>query len=221
MGDGHLLAKEIHRFSHKDISEVDVKSVGVVNHSVEFHCFLVPTAYFAVSGLFDERMTTQEQIHYGLLARHLGATVTFEPDARVTYVAKSAFASEDLEYLSFRWNEGTALGSIQAIKNAWGIYIDEETMLVRWIRGHRIRAYGTLYAAQKKSMSAGDFLVQVMTPLEEAALARATQLRGGKKLRYINPINASTVAETLESFMLTAPEKGPASAEGRKVEKAA
>lgn len=221
MSDGALEAKEIHRFSHTKISDVDVSSVGVFNHTVEFHCFLVRMSYFARSGLFDERMTTQEQIHYGLLARHLGAKVTFEAGAKVTYSAKTTFSPKDLEYLTFRWNDSQAIESMRAIKSAWGIYIDENRMIDRWIRGHRIRAYGTFYSEQQKAMSPADFYQHLMEPLERAALTRAVELRRGKKLRYVNPINAAKIDQTLRAFLSEKKEELAVLPKTRAVEKAA
>jgi hypothetical protein len=198
--DGQLAADEKHIFSHKNIADVDIESLGTKNHTVEFHCFLASSAYLASIGGLDERLTTQEQIHYGLLARHLGAKVTFERTAHVTYSAMTRFAEADLEYLSFRWNDWTARDSMDAIQSAWGITFDQDHLLDRWIRPHRARAYGTLYAEQYQAMPIQEFYNDVVMRREIRALKRARKLREGKSLAFTDKIDPARRAETVESF---------------------
>lgn len=207
--EGLLATREIHRLSHRNIADVDVNALSVSNHTVEFHCFLVRSSYVARTGLFDERLTTQEQIHYGFLARNLGAKVTFEAGARVTYAAKNAFTPKDLEYLSFRWSDAQASESMQAIMKAWGIYFNERVLLAKWIRTHRARAYATFYPEQHKNMALNDFYYEFMQPIEQAALERAHRLRQGRILRYNNPIDPAAIAETLNAFMVRSDRAAP------------
>lgn len=198
--NGLLKAIEVHQLSHKNIEDVDPHALGVANHTVEFHNFLVSASYLKRSGGFDERMTTQEQIHYGLLAFNLGAKVTFEADARVTYNAKRVFHPLDLQYLSFRWNGGQAIESMRAIEAMWGIHLGEEGLLTNWICRHRARAYSTFYTEQAESMTMEEFFFQFVKARENKAMARARKLRNGKTLNFVDPIDASKVAETIAAF---------------------
>jgi GT2 family glycosyltransferase len=199
--NGVLKVREHHMFSNKDIAEVDIGSIGIDNHTVEFHCFLARRSFLSRLGCLDERLTTQEQIHYGLLTRSLGEKVTFEPGARVTYTAKTQFSDADLAYMSFRWNDWQATKAMDAIESAWGIDVEQEWLLSKWIRPHRMRAYGTRYPDQFRKVFLQDFYDQVAQPLEARAISRAIQLRRDKPLRF-EPIEPPRRAETLESFAL-------------------
>lgn len=198
--NGLFKAIEEHQLSHKNIEDVDPHALGVDNHTVEFHNFLVSASYLKRSGGFDERMTTQEQIHYGLLAFNLGAKVTFEADARVTYNAKRVFHPLDLQYLSFRWNGGQAIASMRAIEAMWGIHLGEEALLTKWICRHRARAYATFYGEQAENMTMEEFFDQFVKALENKAVMRARKLRNGKMLNFVDPIDHSSVAETIKAF---------------------
>jgi hypothetical protein len=211
MPDGKLRADEKHIFSRENIADVDIESLGIENHTVEFHCFLASSAYLASIGGLDERLTTQEQIHYGLLARHLGAKVTFEGAAHVTYSAFTRFSEPDLEYMSFRWNDWAAGASMDAIESAWGIDFDRARLLDRWIRPHRTRAYGSFYTEQFAAMPIQKFYNEVAMQREIRALKRARDLRGQKRLAFTDVIDPARRAETVDSFTKKRPQPVPAS----------
>ena len=207
--DGLLNAREDHQFSNKEIADVDVTSIGVENHTVEFHCFLARRDYLLRSGGMDERLTTQEQIHFGLVARNLGAKVTFAENARVTYNARKVFTPTDLDYLSFRWNDRQALAAMAAIKEMWNIHMDEQQLLGAWVRRHRVRAYGSFFPEQLKAMSMKEFHEQIMMPRETAAVRKAHELRGKLGLEFTNPIDHDRRDETIEAFTVEPPARRP------------
>lgn len=199
--DGLRTVEEHHQFMNKSIGEVDVSSLGIDNEVVEFHCFLARKSFLDRLGGLDERLITREQIDYGLRARLLGAKVTFEPAARVTYMAKKAFGMADLAYLSFRWNDAQAIEAMTAFENNWGIHIDKNRVLNTWIRKHRARAYGTFFTKQYASMPLQQFYTEIVIPQETAALQRAAQLRGKRKPAFIAEKPDSASAErTLQAF---------------------
>jgi len=200
--DGSLMVKEFHRLANKDISEVDVNALGNGSHTGEFHCFLARVNYLRKSGRFDERFITQEQVEFGLRIRALEGHSSFAPGVKVTYMAKKAFTTRDLDYLSFRWNDDQAAQSMEGIRQSWGISFDVQRQIAAWIRPHRVRAYGTRYQEQLKSMGIQLFFSDFMRPLERAALERAMKLRNGKQLAPASLLPDELKTRALQAFLM-------------------
>lgn len=143
---------EKHRLMNQPVDRVNSESAPVDNEIVEFHCFLARTDFVRRVGCMDERLVTREQIDFGLRALLLGARVTFEAGARVTYMAKVEFEESDLRYVSFRWSDGRARASLSAFTSTWGITTDQERVLNAWIQPHRMRAYASVFPAERAKL---------------------------------------------------------------------
>jgi GT2 family glycosyltransferase len=199
--DGVRTVEEHHQFMNKNLSEVDVPALGAYNEVVEFHCFLARKRFLDRLGRLDERLITREQIDYGLRARLLGAKVTFEAASHVTYMAKRTFNKTDLAYLSFRWNDTQAIEAMRAFETNWGISIDKARVLNSWIRKHRARAYGTMFAKEYSSMTLPDFFKDIVVPQEIEALQRAARLRGSRQSAAIaEKPDPQSAERTLQAF---------------------
>ncbi|MFO1120783.1 MAG: glycosyltransferase [Hyphomicrobiales bacterium] len=200
--DGTRRAEEDHQLENRNIDDVNPEDLGHYNEVVEFHCFLTRRKFLSRLGPLDERLITREQIDYALRARMLGATVTFEATARVTYMAKRQFTNLDLAYLSFRWNDTQALAAMGVVEDNWGISIDKAALMNNWIRAHRVRAYRTRYTIMAKSMPTNEFFHRFMAPQEHEALARAARLREGLPPPAIaERPGPADVEATLRSFL--------------------
>lgn len=195
-----LVVSETHRLANKDINNVDINSFDRNADAIEFHCFFARISYLRKSGNLDERLITQEQVDFGLRTKALQGKVTFEPNARVTYMAKKVFSYKDLEYLSFRWNDKQAVESMRVIQDTWSVKSDISRRIANLIRPHRVRAYGTLYKNQLSSMGVMSFFLDFMLPLENTAIERAFKLRMDKKLQGATPLPDKMKKAAIENF---------------------
>ena len=143
---------EKHRLMKSSIEQVTPDTAPIENEIVEFHCFLARSDYIRQVGGMDERLVTREQIDFGLRAKLYGAKVTFEAGAIVTYMASMPFEETDLRYLSFRWSDSRAKDSLRTFTSTWGITTEEKRVLQMWIRPHRIRAYSSVFAAERETL---------------------------------------------------------------------
>ncbi len=190
---GHLLMRveenkpphisEQHQLNDQSITALPSAQLPVGNEIVEFHCFLARTDYIRKIGPLDERLITREQIDFGLRSKYHKGRVTFEQSAVVTYMASNIFLEIDLPYLSFRWSDRLSLESLDHLKTTWGIEINRDGLMNSWIRPHRLGAYKSCYTRQFDELGQDRFIKELMTPLEQAAVAQAYATRPSRQPR--------------------------------------
>jgi GT2 family glycosyltransferase len=91
----------------------------------EFHCTLVRTEIFDQIGYLDEAMlNTKEHLDFCMNVTNVGGTVYFEPDSLVTYVPGPPLELSDLHFYMLRWSDAWTLGSLQRIREKWGLCED-------------------------------------------------------------------------------------------------
>ncbi|HRG16243.1 MAG TPA: glycosyltransferase [Pseudomonadota bacterium] len=94
----------------------------------EFHCMLVRRALLDDPRMLDPAIRcVHEHIDTSLVAGELGASVWFEPAARVTYLAFAPFTLDDLPMLRMRWDASEGEASIAAFARKWNVVVDDRS----------------------------------------------------------------------------------------------
>lgn len=144
---GREVLVEKHRLMNKPFAEIEADLdvlAPVENEVCEFHLTFMTRAFFERLGGFDERLITREQMDFGLRIKDLDAHITFERDARVTYMAFEPFNEIDLEYHLFRWSDHRAVQSIEVFEQTWGVKLNHRAIRYHWIEQHRDRAWASV-----------------------------------------------------------------------------
>lgn len=141
--NGKLKISEIHRLMNTAID-----APGVTEHLfspdyqncevAEFHCLALRTELLH-SGLINlpEILITREQQDLALQCQKHRLKVGFVPESRVTYMAFSPFAREDLYSHAMRWSEDRAEASLDYMEQTWKMDFNRQRVLNRWIKNHR------------------------------------------------------------------------------------
>ncbi len=143
---GKVILREKHRLMNEPIAKVEAELdalAPVENEVCEFHLTFMRREFFERLGGFDERLITREQMDFGLRIKDLNAKITFEKNARVTYMAFEPFNPIDLEYHLFRWSDWRAVESIEVFEKTWGIPLNHKAIRYHWIEQHRDRAWAS------------------------------------------------------------------------------
>lgn len=149
---GKTILREKHRLMNVPFAKAEAELAElapVENEVCEFHLTFMRREFFERLGGFDERLITREQMDFGLRIKDLGAKITFEKDARVTYMAFEPFDAVDLDYHLFRWSDWRASESIEVFEKTWGIPLNHKAIRYHWIEQHRDRAWASVYPKAK------------------------------------------------------------------------
>lgn len=88
---------------------------------VEFHCMLVRTEVFELTGPLDEGlMSTREHIDFCMTVTRHGGTNYLEPTSIVTYVPGQPETS-DLPFFMLRWSDKWHYASLKRFKDKWDL----------------------------------------------------------------------------------------------------
>lgn len=106
----------------------------------EFHCMLVRRRLLDDPRMLDAAIRcVHEHIDTALVARELGASIWFEPAARVTYLAFAPYTLDDLPMLRERWAGSEGEASIAAFARKWNIIDDARSFGgVRMFLAHHV-----------------------------------------------------------------------------------
>jgi hypothetical protein len=81
---------------------------------------------YRAPGMFDETIVcVHEHIHAALLCREMGYSIYMEPSARVVYLAYVPYAVADLDHFRWRWSFESAMSTITAFAQRWGVVNDD------------------------------------------------------------------------------------------------
>lgn len=164
----HPVISERHRLMDRPIKDFNRLTAPTENEIAEFHCVLVRRDIFDEIGYFDERLITREQVDFALRLKTAGKTVTFEKNAVVTHLRGGRLTRRDLDFFLDRWNHQRAWISLIAFEETWGVTIDKERILSRWIAGHRVRATGE-YAPVLRRLLGRHLFKKLVAPLIESS----------------------------------------------------
>lgn len=91
----------------------------------EFHCMLIRRELLDDPRMFDTAIRcVHEHIDTAMVVRDAGASIWFEPDARVTYLAFAPYTLDDLPMLRARWDAHEGEASIAAFSRKWNVIDD-------------------------------------------------------------------------------------------------
>lgn len=94
----------------------------------EFHCMLVRRDLLDDPRMLDPAIRcVHEHIDIALVAGDLGASIWFEPEARVTYLAFAPYTLDDLPMLRSRWDAREGEASIAAFASKWNVIDDRRS----------------------------------------------------------------------------------------------
>jgi GT2 family glycosyltransferase len=88
---------------------------------LEVHCVLFRRSVFDRIGLFDERVTTRQEVDLALQLCAANVPVIFEPAAQVTYHRPPPVYRDEREYFYRRWNLHSAITSHEVINQKWNL----------------------------------------------------------------------------------------------------
>jgi GT2 family glycosyltransferase len=118
------LLYERHRHVNRQLSDLQLKREPA--DFVEFHCMLMRRELYRAPGMFDETIVcVHEHIHAALLCREMGYSIYMEPSARVVYLAYVPYAVADLDHFRWRWSFESAMSTITAFAQRWGVVNDD------------------------------------------------------------------------------------------------
>lgn len=183
---------ERHRLMNQPISLVTEETASTDTDVAEFHCLYIKRDFFNRMGPLEERLITREQMDLALRCRSLGARVTFERGAVVTYYAKVQFTPQDLSYHLFRWSHSLAVESLDTFEETWGAKVDRRRILDQWIAQHRIRAIRSAFPRATKRLDDETFRMNFVGKIEQKAWERAHRLRA-RKIPALSPPQLSSI----------------------------
>jgi len=175
-----VVIDEVHRLGnawYDDVRDQLDELAPVANEVSEFHCMLMHRGFFERLGGLDERLISREHMDLALRAKALGATVTFEKDSHVTYMAKQPFRRQDILYHLFRWSDELALQSFTAFEETWGVRLDVPMLMNEWIRPHRRRALPSLHPTLTLMLGSRGVMSLLARPYEVWARRKTRDLR--------------------------------------------
>lgn len=104
---------------------LDALQVGFV----EFHCFMVETAFLKAHGGFDPKLTaTKEYIDLAMIVARAGGTVWIEPKSRVTFLThppQPVLKLSEVPYFMLRWSDAWEYDSLKHLAQKWGLVENE------------------------------------------------------------------------------------------------
>ncbi|MEO1471169.1 MAG: glycosyltransferase [Pseudomonadota bacterium] len=109
---------------------------------VEFHCFIVETAFLRAHGGFDPRLTaTKEYIDLAMTVARAGGSVWIEPRSRVTFLThppQPVLKLSETPYFMLRWSDAWEYDSLKHLARKWGLvendYFTERYARLGWRR---------------------------------------------------------------------------------------
>src|SRR5262249_11390436 len=118
---------EKHRYDGVRLPEAEAKRFGEApldHQHFEYHCVLVNVEAMRLVGGHDERLIMHEHLDSSLRLMIVGGRLTFEPSARVMYLAFERFEDEDWPYFLFRWAPHGAETSARLFAENWRLCND-------------------------------------------------------------------------------------------------
>lgn len=140
---------EVHHYDNVRLAEAEADNFdkAPLDHkNFEYHCVLVNAEAMRAVGGHDERLILHEHLDSSLRLMIAGGRLTFEPGARVMYLAFEKFNKKDWPYFLFRWAQHRAETSDRIFTENWGVYKDHPATRFEWIHMHRERAMLTRLA---------------------------------------------------------------------------
>jgi len=177
-GGGRVL-DESHWLFNADPRRVSDQLVRRPCDFVEFHCMLVRAELARDPAFFDPAIRcVHEHIDIALKAKGRGASIWFEPAARVHYMAYADYMLDDLSFFRQRWSRAEGEASIAAFSRRWNVIDDERSfggvrsfMTTHLEDTDPLRSDAPNPRARGTAMRA-DELVQTRSGLIDLALAR-------------------------------------------------
>lgn len=158
----------------KRVADLMPKLARTETEIAEFHCVLVRSDIFQVTGSLDEALlNTREHVDFCLLATQAGLSVYFEPTSIVTYVPGPPLELRDIPFYMLRWSDAWELESLRHICQKWDV-LEDGYFKVRY-RRRGWRRYITLFepVAQKLLFNwpwGSRFLARVLGKLDHLFL---------------------------------------------------
>ena len=149
---------EEHRFHDRKIDEVRPCLRREPTELVEFHCVLVRTELFELTGPLDEKlMSMADHIDLSLSARELGKPVYTEPAAVVTY-RRPMLSSFDVPYFRLRWSDEWTEATIEHLQQKWNLPQDDLFLMSQFgfVRHHRQAVFSASGLEQPEWQSPGE-----------------------------------------------------------------
>ncbi|NBS41419.1 glycosyltransferase [bacterium] len=112
------------------------KQSGLVT-TIELHFFLIRRDAFETVGMFDERLSTDEENDLSIALFHHKIPVVYEPAVRVTYRPAPWIRSDERPFYLFRWGVEAAAKSDAVVREKWNAKSLPNT--VNFVRGQRYR----------------------------------------------------------------------------------
>lgn len=104
---------------------LDALQVGFV----EFHCFMIETAFLRKHGGFDPKLkATKEYIDLAMIVARAGGTIWIEPKSRVTFLThppQPVLKLSEVPYFMLRWSDAWEYDSLKHFAQKWGLIENE------------------------------------------------------------------------------------------------
>jgi GT2 family glycosyltransferase len=130
---------EEHRFHKRNLDEVRPHLRREPTELVEFHCLLVRTELFELTGPLDEKlMSMADHIDLSLAARELGKPVYTEPSSVVSYL-RPVLSPFDVPYFTLRWSDEWTEITLEHARQKWHLPPDDLFISSQYgfVRNHR------------------------------------------------------------------------------------
>jgi len=150
-GAGRLI--ERHRFSNVPVLQVRDQLARQPTDLVEFHCMLVRTNVFEVTGKLDAALLSfLDHVDFCLDVTASGGSIFIEPAAVITHLAPPPFAWMDLAYFFLRFSDAWMEPSIRRFATKHGLRFDDEEFNGhrRFRDAHRLRLLRSINAPVKR-----------------------------------------------------------------------
>lgn len=176
----------------QQVAEVLPQLQRMQTELTEFHLMLVRREIFARMGKFDEAMlNTKEHLDFCLTVARAGGTIYFEPSSLATYVPGPPLELTDIHFFMLRWSDAWTLGSLNHLRQKWGLsedgYFKTKYKKLGW------RRKSTIVIPLTRKLSFGNKnkpLKKILSKLDRQLNRHLTERYARKYLRSVQPADA-------------------------------